>query len=197
VTLLTRVPVVVALLAPTAAAAHGNIPGVGAFYAGLLHPLLVPVELLFLLAIALMLGGLGREASRFGVPLLGVGIVGGLIFSTTIGLSGRVTTALLLGATVLAALSVAAAIRLPLAISLLVSLGGGVALGLDAAPDETGLSETLVSGAATLLGAIIVGLVGAALVLGRRQEVARIACRVAGSWIASVAILYFAWLMVA
>lgn len=194
--LATRIPTVIALLAPTAAAAHGDIPGVGAFYSGFLHPLMVPTELLCLLALALMFGGLGHNASRAGLPLLVIGIALGLIVSVAIALPGQATASLLMGVAALAALSVAFAIRLPLSSVLALSLCGGLLIGLDASPDQSGLRDRSAAALASLISASIIGVVVSALALGRQQELAHVACRVAGSWIASVAILYFGWLMV-
>ena len=45
-----------ALLLPGPALAHSPIPGIGGFYNGLLHPLLVPAHLLALVALGLWLG---------------------------------------------------------------------------------------------------------------------------------------------
>ena len=52
------------LLAPGVALAHGPMPGVGSFYGGLLHPVMVPSHLITLVALGLLIGQRGLGAMR-------------------------------------------------------------------------------------------------------------------------------------
>ena len=182
-------------LVPTAAAAHGSVPGVGAFYAGLLHTLLVPEELLLLASCGLMLGSLGQHASRTGLASLSIGLTLGLVMSEIAMVPAQTTSVLLIGTTTLAALAVALAVRMPRLPLVVVLLCGGVALGLDAAPDMLRLPDRLVAAAATIVSASTFAAMAAAAVFGLNGRLARLAYRIAGSWLAAIGILYFGWLI--
>lgn len=177
---------------PGRAHAHAMLEGVGDFYAGLLHPLVVPAEAIALVAATLLLGTSGRAACRAGLPALATGLAAGLLLGRHVPLS--LATPVLVAAAFLAACLVAAGLRLPLAAAALVAALAGIAVGIDAQPDPGALRQTITAGAATLLGASALAVVVAGLVLDRPRGWQHVAVRVAGSWITACAILYFAWL---
>ncbi len=88
------------LLTPSAALAHSPIRDIGNFYGGLLHPVLVPAQLLLLLALGLLLGQQAPAENK--VPLLAFLIctVAGLVYAG-LASGGELATAQLLGTTVL------------------------------------------------------------------------------------------------
>ncbi len=182
-----------ALLAPAGpAAAHGTLEGVGAFYAGLLHPLLVPAHLLLLLGLGLRVAQRGRAAAPAALAgwLFGLGLGLGIVLAGA-GPSEAPLPALALAAAL--GLLLAAAAPLPVAAGAALAALAGLALGLDsdpgAAADPGGRPLQL---AGTAVGAsTLVLLVGGALV-ERRPAWLALGLRVAGSWIAAAALMVLA-----
>jgi urease accessory protein len=180
------------LCSPSRAAAHLVTTGMGPVYDGIGHLLLTPEDLVPVLAIALYAGLRGAAAGRRAMFFLPVAwLVGGLAGS---------------------ALNVTTALPIP-AISFLI-LGGLVAADLCLpAAAVTGLAIALglvhgfLNGAALRDGAGTLGLIGiammlfvlvpviAACVVSLGKPWARIAVRVAGSWIAAIGLLTFGWAM--
>jgi urease accessory protein len=178
-------------LVPGPAAAHGALTGVGEVYAGLLHPLIVPGELLALLALALALATSGRAACRVGLPALALGLAAGLGFGAL--LPADLATPVLLAVAFAAAGPVVLGLRLPRLLAAVLAIAAGLAVGADAMPEATALSTRLSASVATIVGgaAFVTLVVGVAL--GRERHWQRVAARVAASWIMASAILYLAW----
>ncbi len=189
--------VLAVLIAPQAAEAHGNFAGLGNFYGGLLHPLLVPAEMLAVVSVGLLLGTNGRPACRAGIPAFGIGVSAGLAGAQAITIPALLFSALPLAAAAVTAGLLIVGVRVSRAISAPLALAAGVAVGMDATPDVGDASSILVASAATVLASTAAVLVIAALVLDRRHPWLSIAVRVAGSWIAACAMLYFGWVMFA
>lgn len=168
------------------------LEGVGALYAGLLHPLVVPAEALALVAAALLLGASGRAACRAGLPAIAVGVAAGLALGRHVPPS--LATPALLAVAFLAAGLVTAGLRLPPSAAASVAALAGAAVGVDAQPDRGAMLQAFAVGAATLTGATAFATVVAGLILERKQGWLRVAVRIASSWITACAILYFAWL---
>ena len=180
------------LCIPSRAAAHLVTTGMGPVYDGIGHLLLTPEDLVPVLALALYAGLRGAVAGRGTMFLLPLAwLIGGLAGS---------------------AVNAATSIPIP-AISFLV-LGGLVAADLCMpVPVVTGLAILLglvhgfMNGAALKDGAGSFGLIGimtmlfvlvtltSALVVSLGKPWARIAVRVAGSWIAAIGLLMFGWAM--
>jgi len=178
------------LCSPSRAAAHLVTTGMGPVYDGIGHLLLTPEDLVSVLAIALYAGLRGAVAGRRTMLLLPFAwFVGGLAGS---------------------AVNAATSIPIP-AISFLI-LGGLVAadLCMPAAAVSgltivLGLVHGFLNGAALKDGAGTLGLIGvmtmlfvlvtltSALVVSLGKPWARIAVRVAGSWIAAIGLLMFGW----
>jgi hydrogenase/urease accessory protein HupE len=178
------------LCSPSRAAAHLVTTGMGPVYDGIGHLLLTPEDLVPVLTIALYAGLRGAVAGRRTMFLLPFAwFVGGLAGS---------------------AVNAATSIPIP-AISFLI-LGGLVAadLCMPAAAVSgltivLGLVHGFLNGAALKDGAGTLGLIGvmtmlfvlvtltSALVVSLGKPWARIAVRVAGSWIAAIGLLMFGW----
>ncbi|WP_085028709.1 HupE/UreJ family protein [Ensifer aridi] len=193
-----RVPTAIAATAAFTAAAparaHAPLDGVGDFYAGLLHPLIVPVELLAVASVGLLLGFCGLRHCRVGIPAFGCGLIAGLAMGS-FGADG-IGSGLLLGAALAAAVTVTVGVRMTVAAAASVAVIGGVAIGLDARPDPQSFPAALVAGIATVVSGTVVALVVAALVLSRQKFWQDVAVRVAGSWITASGVLYFTWQLV-
>jgi urease accessory protein len=185
--------VLAVLIAPEAAEAHGNFAGLGNFYGGLLHPLLVPAEMLAVVSVGLLLGSSGRPACHAGIPAFAIGVSAGLAAAQAITIPAPFFSALPLAAAAVAAGLLIVGARVPHALSAAIALAAGVAVGMDATPDAGDLSSIVAASAATVLASTAAVLVIAALLLDRRQPWLSIAVRVAGSWILACALLYFGW----
>jgi hypothetical protein len=166
--------------------------GLGPFYDGALHLLLSPEDLLAVLALSLLAGQGGKASSRGMVMVLPLawGVAGAIGF----GLGAEVDVQWV-------------------KISLLTLLGALVAAGVGPGPVIMAVLATLVGvvhgldngGAIVAAGGVaLVGLTGtvlllallvSALAVSLRADWARIALRVAGSWVAAVGMLMAGWLL--
>ena len=191
--------VLVLLAAPVPASAHLVTTGMGPVYDGIGHLLLTPEDLVPVLAIALYAGLRGAVAGRRTMFLLPVAwFVGGLAGTRVSNFESTVTTA--------------TSLPIP-AISFFI-LGGLVAADLwmpagavTALAIALGLVHGFLNGAALRDGAGTLGLIGimtmlfvlvtviSACVVSLGKPWARIAVRVAGSWIAAIGLLAFGWAM--
>ncbi|NEV64324.1 HupE/UreJ family protein [Thiorhodococcus minor] len=181
------------LLPAGAAQAHLVSSGLGPFYDGALHLLLSPGALLGLLALALLAGLRGPRAGRLAVIALPTAwLLGGLV---GLGLAPVPDlTWLGVAAFLVLGLLLAADAKLPpIAIAALACAYGGLHGLLD------GMALTAIgAGTSPLLGIVlavlVIALLGAAAVVPLRVLWARIAVRVAGSWVAAVGLLMLGWL---
>jgi hydrogenase/urease accessory protein HupE len=180
-----------ALLIPARADAHLVTTGLGPVYDGIGHLLLTPEDLVPIVALALYAGLRGARAGRLALFLLPVAwTAGGLL-----GLRSGAAVAAPLPALsfVLLGLLVAADLRLPDgAVAVLAGLLGLVH-GFRNGPALAGAGP----GALGLLGIAAVAFVlvalASALVVSLEAPAARIAVRVAGSWVAAVGLLLLGW----
>jgi urease accessory protein len=180
------------LLLPGAAQAHLVSTGLGPFYDGLSHFVLTPEDLLPALALALLVGLNGALAGRttlFVLPAawLAGGLIG-LAWPTTASVPAlTIVSFLVLGAMVAADLR----LRLAWSIGLAVLLGlvNGYLNGSAMAGAKLGLA-----GLAGIVSALFVAVaLAAALAVAQRAPWARIALRVAGSWVAAAGLLLWGW----
>lgn len=176
-------------LLPGRAQAHAASATVGDLYAGGLHLLSSPEHLLPLLGLGLLLGAGGRKATTeplLLILLLALGAGAGLG-----ALAGAVELPRALGVAslLLVGLLVAAAARLPrpalAALTLVLGLAHGFANGAAMAP---GMRADLFVPSVMLAG-FVTTFYAMALAALARPFWARIAVRVAGSWIAATGIL--------
>lgn len=180
------------LALPGVAQAHLVTSGLGPFYDGALHLLLSPRDLLGLLAAALLAGMRGREAARLTVIALPFcWLLGGLV-GLALPLAPVPGWATLPTLTVLGLL-VATDVELPPILVALVAGAFGLLHGLD-----NGLALAAIGAGATSVAGIVVTvlvfvLLTSAAVVTLRAFPARVAVRVAGSWIVAVGILMLGW----
>lgn len=180
------------LVLPRLAQAHLVTSGLGPYYDGALHLLMSPADLLGLIAIALLAGRQGAKAGRLSVIALSVtwwlaGLVG-LGLPSIPGLAAIGT-----GFFLIMGLLVASDVKLP-------------PFGVAAIAAAYGLLHGLINGTAltaagaghsTLFGIVLavlsIAVLTAAAVVPLTALWARVAVRVAGSWIAAVGLLMIGW----
>lgn len=181
---------------PALAQAHSPMQGVGEFYGGVLHPLVVPAHALALTLLGLLAGQSGLGAMRRCHLAFLLALVLGLVLAgTVIGPESGLEPALLL-VSALTGLLVVLQWRPPLA--LFYGAGGtvGLLLGLDSAPEGLAPAPVIASLLGTGLGACGCLLLVADLAERARRHWQRVALRVLGSWGTASATLVFAlgWL---
>ena len=186
-----RILIVTALLAvPALAQAHTPAKGIGNFYNGLLHPVLVGPHLLVIIVFGLLLGQQGLTALRSTLPAFLIALSVGLA-ATVFDLSFDAEL-ILLFASALFGILVAMERRLPLVACLILSGALGLSLGLDSSqPELSGLPRFSVL-AGTAIGAVL----GLTLVAGLaelpKRPWQRIGIRILGSWGTASALLVLA-----
>ncbi len=180
------------LLAPGLAVAHSPMQGIGNFYGGILHPILVPSHLLALLSLGLLIGQRGVSAMRLAYPSFLVALLAGL---TIAGISptakpGAETVLLAIAACcgLLAAISVPA----PRAVLALAALLTALVVGADSGVENLNRQETFGALFGAGVGACIVLIVVAGLAELPRQQWQRIVVRVLASWCTASAVLVLA-----
>jgi len=180
------------LMGAVPAEAHLNSTGMGPFYDGLIHFLTSPADFVPVLALALLSGLRGATYGRralFTVPA--AWLLGGLLGLSTAASTGNATASaiwfLLLGG--LLAADAKLSLRVITAIAALLGLYHGYLNG-------TGMGQ-FGTAAMALLGLVFAVFVlvalAAAFVVRLRAHWARIAVRVAGSWIAASGLLMLGW----
>ena len=180
------------LLLPADANAHLVNTGFGPFYDGLYHLFLTPEDLVPVLALALLSGLRGARFGRWALFVLPAAwLVGGLWgLQQQVELSLPYLTAITL--LTLGAL-VAADRQLPLpvvtGIALVLGLLHGYSNGAGMAQANLGVTGLVGIGCAVFTMVAL----GAALVVSLKIPWARIAIRVAGSWIAAIGMLLLGW----
>ena len=180
-----------AALAPLAAAAHLITTGLGPIYDGIGHFALTPEDLMPALALAVFAGLRGPDHARRTIVLLPLAWLAA-------GAAGVVAGAPMPGALawlpiLLLGALVAADARLPLAATSALALALGAFLGYanGSAMAQAGAGLRGVAGIA--LAVFVVVTLAAAAVTAWRAGWARIAWRVAGSWIAASGLLLLGW----
>jgi len=187
-----RLVVAAVVLWPTTSHAHLVSTGLGPFYDGVSHFVFTPEDFLPALALALLAGQRGSRAGRLALfALPPAWLVGGLLGQAvaTIDSAPVLTTVSLL---VLGGLVAAEARLRPEWITALASIVGllhGYLNGAAMTQARLGILG-LVGIVATLF--VVVALV-AARVVTIRASWARIAVRVAGSWIVAIGLLLLGW----
>lgn len=179
-------------LCPAPAEAHLNSTGMGPIYDGLLHFLRSPDDLVPALALALLAGlrgaAYGRRAS-FMLPA--AWLLGSLFGLTTAPTTGSAVLSsfwfLLLGGLVIAdaKLSLPAMTALSTLLGLVHGYLNGTGMGLSGSAVVALLGLTS--------GVFILVVLAAGFVVQLRPHWARIAVRVAGSWIAAIGLLMLGW----
>lgn len=181
-----------ATMGPAPAHAHLSSTGMGPIYDGMTHFVTSPEDLVPALALALLAGLRGAGHSRrVLVALPGAWLLGGLI-----GLTGPATTLgtalspmwfLLLGGLVAAdaRLSPRVIVGLAIVVGLCQGYGNGSGMG------RSGFAVVVLLG--MVFAVFVLVALAAAFVVRLRAAWARVAVRVAGSWIAASGLLLFGW----
>lgn len=177
---------------PCAARAHSPIEGIGEFYGGMLHPLLVPAHALALLIFSLLVGQRGVRAMRLAYPSFAVALAAGLSWAGySLSPAPPVETALL-GLAACCGLLVALHWPVPLFVFALLGALLGAVIGADSGVAGLSRQETF----AALFGAWTGAVVSMVLVAGVAELIQRpwqrVAVRVVGSWGSASAVLVLA-----
>jgi hydrogenase/urease accessory protein HupE len=180
-----------ALLIPVRADAHLVTTGLGPVYDGIGHLLLTPEDLVPILALALFAGLRGARAGRLALFVLPVAWLAGGLLGLRLGTASNTPVPAL--SFILLGLLVAADLRLPDGVVAALAAAVGLVHGFWNGPALAGTGP----GALGLLGIAVVAFVmvalAAALVVSLEAPAARIAVRVAGSWIAAIGLLLLGW----
>lgn len=174
--------------------AHAPMQGIGEFYGGILHPLVVPAHALALVMLGLLAGQRGMAAvRRTYLGFLPALLVGLALSGTRLGGSQE---PLLLVASAVTGLLVVLQLRLPTALFPVAGAAVALLLALDSAPEGMALGPHAATLAGTALGAFACLLLVADLSERASKGWQRIALRVLGSWGAASATLVYAlrWL---
>ena len=190
-----HVPVIFGILlcAPSIAHAHLVNSGMGPFYDGAIHFFLSPDNWLGLLGAACLAGLCGAQAGRWTLAVLPsawlFGALSGLVISDIPDTSGlSILSFIVLGLLV--------ALDVKLQAWIIATLGGLFGL-LHGLLNGSSLREAD-GGLLNVLGIVatvfLLLLLGSALVVSLRPAWARVAVRVAGSWVVAVGMLMMGWL---
>lgn len=178
-------------LAPRLAVAHVPFAGLNDLYNGLLHPVVVPAHLLLVAAAGLFLGKHGSRVVPPSFLLFCLFTFSGLV--ATIFYTGGIGERYLLGVAAVIGLLIAANLRVPFLLCLIVAALVGFLLGLDS-------TQTVLVGKAKFFSLLGSGLGLCFLFLyalafadyfGDRSW-QKIGVRIVGSWVAASAILVLA-----
>ncbi|MBM7036747.1 HupE/UreJ family protein [Vibrio ulleungensis] len=185
-----KIMAVLALLAPVPAFAHSPIEGVGSFYNGLLHPVLVPSHLLLLIAVGIFLSQQLSEKRLVSFGMFSAMTLIGLALTHFYAPS---LANYLLAFSLITGGLVAANLVLPLWIANLLLGSTGLMLGLDSSQDTLfDLDKWLILiGNAISMNFIVLNVM---LVASRvRLHWQKIGLRIIGSWVTTIALLMLAF----
>lgn len=181
-----------ATLSPLPAFAH-PMPGVGDFYAGMLHPVITVETVLPLIALSLLAGQQRREAAIHLLVTFPASLIVGALLATLGNAPSHLEVIQLsvvqLVLTAGFGILVACAGRVPS--WLLVALGAmlGISVGWANAAEAFGQVNRIRFIAGLAVVGLLLLLYGNGLVRNLKREWTQIAVRVVGSWIAAVSIL--------
>jgi urease accessory protein len=185
----------ITLIVAPPAQAHLMNTGFGPFYDGLTHLFVTPEDLLPVIALALLAGLRGPRFGRavlFALPVAWlVGSAAGLLLASQVTLPVAETI-------VTIALGVLLAADCPLPIACIAGLA--ILLGLlHGSLNGSELPKTTLSGQISAAGVAVALFVVVSLLAGQAASVrvpwARVAVRVAGSWIVAIGLLMLGWAM--
>jgi urease accessory protein len=158
---------------------------------GLLEPLATPTHVVALTSLGLIAGRNFPPAGAAIIAAFALGLAAGL-GAIAWGVGETPASEVLLASATLCGLAAASGLPAPVALAMPVALVSGVALGLDSPPQSVSLGEAV----ATLIGTGCGGIGALAMIAFAASAMARwqrgIALRVAGSWVAAIAILALA-----
>ncbi len=179
------------LCAPGTALAHTSVEGIGSFYNGLLHPIVVPAHLLLLISVGLFLGQQGPRRVELALITYLVGTVIGLIaawFSMGSGLE-----IFILSLSAILGLLVALSLKVLVPLCAVIALLAGFILGMDSPQEELMGSQKLVTLVGTGISIILLAIYPMALANAfNKKNWQTIGIRIVGSWIAACSFLVLA-----
>jgi len=127
---------------PQLALAHSPIKGIGSFLNGMLHPLLVPAQVLIILALGLWIGQHQPAKNKASVLVFLFATIVGLVVSY-FSMTNDVSLLLLMGAAIIG-LIIISGITLPPVFTIFLGLFAGFIVGLDSAQEAlTGKAKIL------------------------------------------------------
>ena len=174
-------------LLPGVAFAHSPIKGIGDFYAGLLHPVFVPAQLMLLLAVGFLFG---QRIKEMGTPILtfmGATMLGLMATGFSMGINVEIG---LLVASALAGLLVAANMRIPMYCYIIIGAFSGGVLGFDSAQENLSGMAKIVALLGSLVGIYLTLLYAMGFTdYFTKYPWQRIGIRVLGSWVAAISFL--------
>ena len=176
------------------AEAHAPIKDIGAFYNGMLHPLLVPAHLIGLLVLGLLAGQQGLQSMRRSLAVFCLAVLLGL--ASGIGMDEALAQSMLLLTAAVLGVLLALAVRLPSWVVWSACALLGLLLGLDSLPHATGWQRSLLGGLGTWLGACVVLLAVMVFAEAMTRSWQRIGLRILGAWIGSSALLVLSLMLV-
>jgi urease accessory protein len=171
---------------------EGNVTaGVGGFAGGLLHPLSASAHVVVLIGLGLVAGRIFLPARAAMIVAFALGLAAGL-GAIAWGVGETPASDVLLASATLYGLTAAFNFAVPAWLASPMAVVSGIALGLDSPPQAILLGEAV----AMLIGTACGGLAALAVIAFFASAIARlgqgIVLRVAGSWIAAIAILVLA-----
>jgi hypothetical protein len=158
---------------------------------GLLHPVSTPAQVVALLGLGLIAGRNFSAAGTVIVAAFALGLAAGL-GAIAWGVGETPASDVLLASATLCGLLAASGVTTPVLPAVAVALVAGTALGLDSPPESILLGEAVAMLVGTACGGVA-ALTMTAFVASRMARLWKgILLRVAGSWIAAIAILVLA-----
>ncbi len=182
------------LITASPARAHLMNSGFGPFYDGLVHPFVTPIDLLVLIALALLAGLRGPACGRsvlFALPTAWLaGMAVGIVWTIpAVPMWTNAAVAVLLG--LLVATDRPWPPMVVAALAVVIGIVYGAANGGELADREVRAAAAF--GIACSLFVTVALL--AAFVVSLKPDWTRLAVRVAGSWVAAIGLLLFGWTM--
>jgi urease accessory protein len=169
------------------AAAHGSVAGLGNFFSGVVHPLFEPAQAMALVALGLLIGQRGLNATQPAGLSFVLGALLGLM-AALLGAAPSVDPFLLVGAGLIG-MAVLTARTLPRAVCAMLAASVGLGVGLGSAPEAAAGSARLVMLLGSGVGACVWMFNVVGLVHEAKRPWLRLGVRVVGSWIAASALL--------
>jgi urease accessory protein len=165
------------------------ITGAGALASGSINPLLAPAHIVALIGLGLLAGRGGAPSAI--IAAFALGLAGGL-GAIAWGAGEMPAADVLLAVAALCGLIAAIGVAAPAWLAAPLGLVSGAAFGLDSPPETIALREAVLMLVGTAVGgvAVLAAMAFAGCLVARLWR--GIALRVAGSWIAAIAILVLA-----
>lgn len=180
---LRRLPLGVAFsLVTFPARAHDALDGAGPFVNGILHPIIEPAHLLALIALGLWIGRQDHDALRRAIVALAVALIAGLLAGPLAAMPSNVP---IIAALVLGCLA-ASGWQGPARLVAMVAVVTAVLIGFDSAADDGVLALGIWTGAML----IVLNVVNLAMRINAAWL--HVGLRVAGAWIAAIALMLLA-----